>query len=128
MSVIWFIHNLLPLWIWIIIGLWVYCNIGFRFAEHKIYIANNPDAHPYYYFLYWPTYGTLYLYWKQLPVMIKDGEISYKFWVTFIWPVTLFWNALFILTLGMMLATEFLLDKFVRILTWGRIKPLSNCK
>ena len=126
MGVVWFIYNLLPLWTWIIVGLWVYCNIGFRFAEHKIYVADNPDVHPWIHFCYWPAFGLLDRFQKRRPILIEDFGKTYKFWMILVWPVTVFWNIASILTLGMILATEFLLDKFIRILTWGRVKPLSS--
>ena len=132
MDAVLFIYNLLPLWTWIIVGLWVYCNIGFRFAEHKIYVADNPDVHPWIYLCYWPVFGLQYKFEKTRPVTMEglavSSEKAYKFWMMLIWPSTVAWNIVAILTIGMMLATEFLLDKFIRILTWGRVKPLSRCK
>lgn len=126
MDAVWFIYNLSLPWVWIVIGFWVHCNIGYRFAEHKIYVAGNFTSHPWLYFYYWPAYGQVYKLQKCRPYLIEDSEKFYKFWMTLIWPVTVLWNTAFVLLIAFMFCLEFLLDKFISLLTWGRIKSLAD--
>lgn len=111
-----FIYNLLPLWVWVLIGLWLYFNIGWRFAEYKLRVAENwKKHHPVKLLLLWP-FSTK----TNSPFSISTNwdfwdlkEDTYKTFTMILWFFSLFLNTLWIL---------FLFDLW--ILTWGRSKPI----
>jgi len=105
-------------WIWIVAGVWVWFNLGWRLAEYKIKLFTTYSVYRYsrqwyLYYLLWPATfrfaANPFMHWGENYNHFR----FYKYRATIFLPISILWNLSVIIILLLLF-----------ILTWGRFDPI----